>query len=677
MSALPLPGLQIDSPLVTPSAQNFLPPKWPPPRDFPVTIDADGNVVSRFGDTSWNLGPWNGRSLQLNFGDGPSSRSAQVISTENADIFRYVTAWWLWGPNAVRSARTLEGRHGLMKVVFVTCSDAGIKATDLSRFPKVIESLASRLTSTRPDAVLAYLNDLWLVRNDLGFTILDTEGLKQLSALIPQRESTQTAYIPPRIWTYQVNRLSECINDYVAHRESIEACYRFCLDAYAANAGGSLVAAYTGLSNGQLPFHPNNLEMVNKGYRKFYGAFRLTAKRFGIDELLDRWVNASPQAGVKALSSYLTLINYVGLAHVLNFSLQRVGEGSVLRANCHSVERDFCGEEIHTVGGITTKTIKDDDARWIVAPSVQRTIEAMASVAQVRMLAWAEYPGRKPTDADIANPILQAWAYEPWSANDPKYQLKKTPAYSQLQVMWPKLFDLEQLRITEADHILAMRMTFGLNPERFKVGMVWPLAWHQLRRTGAVNMLATGLVTDSSLQYQLKHATRAMSRYYGQNYLRLQSQLDDEARGLYLREMYRSLAREFEKLTSDRFVSPHGEKRKAQILESVTQKDHDKLVADGSAGRISYKETFLGGCVKLGTPCPLGGVSNITGCMGYGLELACSDVLLDREKRPMIVKLKDLLLDRRDRAEDGSLLRDAMQAQLESAERALHVIDSV
>ena len=61
-------------------------------------------------------------------------------------------------------------------------------------------------------------------------------------------------------------------------------------------------------------------------------------------------------------------------------------------------------------------------------------------------------------------------------------------------------------------------------------------------------MLNTGLVSEASLQYQLKHATRAMSRYYGQNHYKLNGSLDEEARGVYLREMYQTLAGEFQAL---------------------------------------------------------------------------------------------------------------------------------
>ncbi|MEX3937270.1 hypothetical protein AB4Y32_37005 [Paraburkholderia phymatum] len=76
------------------------------------------------------------------------------------------------------------------------------------------------------------------------------------------------------------------------------------------------------------------------------------------------------------------------------------------------------------------------------------------------------------------------------------------------------------LRITQQDRDLARLVTPTLDSGRFAVGKVWPLAWHQLRRTGTVNMQASGLVSDASLQFQLKHVSRAMSLYYGRGYAR-------------------------------------------------------------------------------------------------------------------------------------------------------------
>tara|TARA_R110002167_G_scaffold6553_8_gene30374 strand:- start:9709 stop:10755 length:1047 start_codon:yes stop_codon:yes gene_type:complete len=336
----------------------------------------------------------------------------------------------------------------------------------------------------------------------------------------------------------------------------------------------------------------------------FHGSFPEIAKEYGIFELLDRWVNLTDATGINALPKYLTLISSVGLAYLLNFSLMRVDEGAKLRADCYEVERDPLGDDIHTLKGVTTKTIEDDDARWIVSPSGEIAVKAMKAVAFLRLKAAKKNPHIRLSKDDIENPVLQSLPHEPWSSRAPRSQstkkYKKIRSYRDIWNIWPKFFDANKLTITEADLELANRMTFGLDPEKFAVGKVWPLAWHQLRRTGAVNMLASGLVTEAALQYQLKHDSRVTSQYYGKNYYRLKEPLSGETRGYYLREMYRSMVREFKALQSDQYVSPHGEKRKQQVISEISEKDHNQLLKAAKAGRISYRQTSLGVVQTLG-----------------------------------------------------------------------------
>jgi hypothetical protein len=197
----------------------------------------------------------------------------------------------------VLAATTLARRHESIKPLFVACSEAGILASDLSRFPRVIEMVARRLAPSKASRTFAMLHILLESRHDLGFELLDASGLKQLSRLLPEHESVQTAYIPPRIWTYQVLRLRECLDDYLAHREQIEACFRFCLQAHRHNAG-SWVQAFTHLKPQHTPFQALlTAGHVDKDGRRYYGSFRLTAERFGIDTLLDRWVHFTDKAG--------------------------------------------------------------------------------------------------------------------------------------------------------------------------------------------------------------------------------------------------------------------------------------------------------------------------------------------------------------------------------------------
>lgn len=649
-------------------AANF--PKWPPPLDAPVVIDSRGTVVSRVGDPSWDLTPWRGKALRLNFGDGETKGGR--VSAENARVFRFVSVWWLVGPNACTSATGIYLRHQAIKPLFVVCSEAGIPAIELSRQPRVIEILANRVAPSCAHYCLTVLHDLWLARDSLGFTLLDQAGLRLLNSLLPEHTATQTAYIPPRIWSYQVLRLKECLDDFAKHRSGIEECFRFCVSAYANNAGGSVSDTFAGMKPGQLPFTPTNYGMKETGGRVFHGPFRETAERFGIDSLLARWVTFDEKQGIRSLSSYLSLVSQVGLAYALNFTQMRVDEGAQLRVKCLRVETDPVGIEINLIGGITSKTTTDADAWWIASPSIPTAIDAMISVARLRTEVGRHNPNLDYSSEELDNPLLQAWVHEPWGAGRPKSNRRDQQSYAQLLADYPRLLDSEQIRITEDDHSIAHRLTLGLDRRKFEVGATWPFAWHQLRRTGAVNMLSSGLVSEPSLQYQLKQTARATSLYYGQNYYRLSCELSSEARGFYLREMYHSVLRQFETIRSDRFVSPWGTQRKERILSPISAGDHASLLSLARSGSVRYKETFLGGCANPGPPCPLGGISNISGCMGHGDSKPCEWVLLDREKVPLVRELHEVLSTRIAKTEPGSLQHDALSAQIQSAERALN-----
>ena len=60
--------------------------------------------------------------------------------------------------------------------------------------------------------------------------------------------------------------------------------------------------------------------------------------------------------------------------------------------------------------------------------------------------------------------------------------------------------------------------------------------------------------------------------------------------------------------------------------------------------------------------------------MGFGNEKPCKSALIDKEKLPMINQLKDVLSSQINVVEIGTSLHESLQAQLESAERAIHVI---
>lgn len=674
-------GLAIDTPLVSPQSRNFRPPRWPPPSTFPIAIDANGNVVCRYGDCRWNLWPWARKSLTLNFGDGPQRKGVPSITTENANLLRQIAAWWLFGTRAVRSAGDLDHRFRLLRPLFIHCSQHGISAAQVSNYPAVCDSLSSLLAPSTAAGFLAQLHNLFEARDILGFTLLDRESLRRLEAALPAHSERQTPYIPPRIWSYQNKRLRTFLDDFLEHRQRLEDCFQFCLEAYAKNAGSMALALQRGhIIRTRRPFIGSDSTGARTG-AEYHGHFSITAKRFGIDGLLDRWVLPYGQSiedkksTICLLSSYFSLTSYVAMAYMLNFSMMRVEEASQLRVNCLLVEQDEHFGPIYLLAGPTTKTIKDDDARWITSPSVKVAVEAAVSVAKLRAAVAEANPAIPRAADDLRDPYLLMRSYEPWAGSKalsmPLSVRRSILGYTPLSKAFPKLFDDGELTITEADIAIARLVTPTLDASSFSVGKRWPLAWHQLRRTGAVNMQASGLVSDASVQYQLKHASRAMSLYYGQGYSKVR--LNQAAQNEYIRTMYEVLGKEIVGLFSDRFVSPHGAQRKAGILKLVSAKDSKKLTEAARKGAISWRETLLGGCTKIG-PCEYGGVDNVSRCGGGDGSEPCADALFDREKEPALLQLKQVIEGRLTEAHPDSPYQQSLLAQRRAVENALDVI---
>jgi hypothetical protein len=670
--------LSVSTPLAVPEALNFTLQTWPPNDNFPIVIDDVGNVVSYFKDSVWDLTPWTQKVLRLNFGDSICRKNNPGISVENSKLFRLIMAWWLYRPGKALRIRTHINNYEVLRQIFIFCSKNNVKASELTRFPKILERLSEAIRPSRANIALSLLHEIFENRNELGFYLLDSNALRALSNCMPKHEKSQTAYIPPRIWLYQVNRLRACLDDFIEHKEKIANCFMFCLHAYSKNAGSLSEACSKTLPRKLLPFSTNVYNSLREGI-DFYGKFEKALEYFGITELFNRWLGAKRAASIGGFSTYFNLISYVGTAYIMNFSLMRVEEAFSLRSDCLITEKDeVTGENIYILKGVTTKTIEDDDACWITSPSTKIAIDVLSTVARLRMIAAEANKNILTNREDLDNPFLMLRPYEPWRQrsdyiSQPLSVRPVVQAYSTISSRFPKLFDSKQMTITKEDLEIGILITPTLDSKEFSVGKVWPIAWHQLRRTGAVNMNASGLVSDSSVQYQLKHATRALARYYGQGYYHLKINLNNRARSEYVRTMYEIIATEFSALQSDRFISPHGERRKLQIL-SIGVKDHEALTQAAASGKVSYRDTLLGGCTNP-KPCPYGGIDHVARCGGGDGRPPCEDALFDKSKLSLIRKLDDVITSRLVNAPKGTPLQQSLQAQKRAVENAIYVLE--
>lgn len=422
----------IDSPFITSTAPNYRLPSWPPPPDWPVVIDKNGLVVSRWGDPRWDVAPWAGKtsSIYFGYGEGRGRAKADVLTAENARLFKMVATWFIWGPDACGAVKTVRGYLDVLKPIFKLCSDNGISAANLMRFPKIFERVPTILSSGKYESAIMLLHRLYDDREQLGFAIVDQTGLKRLAGAAPEHSRVQTPYIPPRIWLYQVGRLRECLADFLAHREQIEACFQFCLEAYIKNYGSLEAALSMKRARDKTPFGASCQDYRTCTYQ---GPFLETATRFGITELLAKWCGRAQgsQIPVIVLSNYFTLVTYAGLAYIANFTLQRIEEVSSLRASCLLWEEDEQLGRVPIICGETTKTDPDSDARWVTSPSVVVAIEAMSAIARLRMICDSVNPLLHPTAADQKDPYLFSAPTEPWASSD----ARERPYHIRVRVM--------------------------------------------------------------------------------------------------------------------------------------------------------------------------------------------------------------------------------------------------
>jgi len=629
-------GLAINTPLAVPTSKAYRPPSWPPPRDWVCIADRDGNAVSRWGDSVWNLWPWTGKADKVNFGDGQKFKpNSPQIDMENADILRQLVTWRVWGPRGVKNSTTLMVNVVMpIRKVITLCSRHKILASDLSHYPALIEEVARSVAPSKFATVVAELDRLRDAREFLGFELLDQAGIQRLIAARPDHKHEQTEYIPQRIWTYLVMRLKECLDDYLAHQHEIEACFAFCVNAYEKNS----VKEFRSEKRRRNHRNPFQTQVYGKSGKRsgatYLGPFADTAQRFGIRDVLERWIGRLELTqGIPAFSSYFSLIQFAGLADVLSFTLMRVAEGMSLRKNGLVWHDDAVYGRIPLIQAETTKTDPDENALWITSPSVETAIRALSSVAKMRLSRVGEW-----TDAD--NPYLINHSFEPWSK--PKMaDMRLRPrgrALSEVVSSFPKLFDLQQLTITEDDLKIARAVCPTLNRDLFHVGKPWPLAWHQLRRTGAVNMFASGGISDSTMQLQLKHLSRLMPLYYGRGNTSLH--FNEATRVLLVNEQYEAMGRQLAAVQTDRFVSPYGHEHKKKLLASaceenivnlISEDDTEHYVKAARKHHINFRLTALGGCMKNG-PCDGDCVSSVGDCSGGDGKSPCINVLFDRNR---------------------------------------------
>lgn len=646
-------------------------PALPPPEDFPVMVNSQGGPVSRYGDSKWVVG-----GVSFNFGTNPSDLGShgRSLTEANGELLKRCVSWFMYGERRGVGVKTLYAYHSVLKPIFAFCSSLAkpIVASNIRRlFPTLDTELAHAIRPTNTKTTVCLLHELWQAREHLGFTLLEPKQIAHLVTLIVEHKSTQTQFIPPRIWVYQAQRMGSFLQDFLDHKVKFDAALRELLDTYRVNFG-SLAKSRRAARSQRNPFSKESTKHI-RGCT-YLGSFADFAERHGIRDVLGRWLfrpgqtweNTDPRGKcIRLLSYYFNAIGLVGTAYLQCFSGMRICEALSLRSNCLTVEPDPLLGDIYILRGETSKTTQDDDARWLTAPTVELALEAMSTVARWRTDIGVELGGMPLSSEDRENPYLIQRPYEPWLGAGARVPCETRPtvqrpsgySINQYEAKVAGLFEKDVMRITADDEAFVRRFNAKANLEAYGEGRIWKLASHQYRRTVAV-MMGASQVSLEAQQYQFKQLTLNQGVYYrtGSQNVQLNQSFAHEL----VSTKYELVSVELGLLNGPEYVSPISPKRKGEILRFHEVSSGDEIQKAIKKGELAVKQTLFGVCTRRDS-CPYGGHDNYAHCSD------CNDALLSKRRRSGVEQLGKTiavrLLD--------VPLETPLRAQLERSARAV------
>lgn len=623
---------------------------YPPKDDFVMSINQSGEVVSRYGDDTWDFTPF----------DATQKLQFKLFDEANKALFKQLMFYVIYShlfPGKYSSVATWYLSY---KNVFRACSEANIKASELSRFPRVIREIAESIAIRSPsrfDRSIWHFDVVLKHQEQIGFRLLNEAGIAIFKEYEPIYEKGQTAYIPHRIWTKFIEYFDCVLDDFESHQDELENAYHYVAESFLLNESNGVSRSNSS------PFSKGRA--LNKKY--YSGSFEDYLNTNGLMSIFEKYMERAGAGKFEAykIDQFGALLNNMVVTcylYILFYSIMRKSEALSLRVDCFQIETDQQTGRYYLLKGETTKTDPDSDARWIVPKRVERAV----NIAK-KLVSWKLQHISTPKDAP---PLFQTMNV--WRPEHRKSTARAIKSFDNVIESSTYFFKPEQFEINQEDYDEALALTPSLvKCDWFKVGGVWKFSYHQFRRTLAV-YFAINRVSASSTQLQMKHGTREQQFHYQNNAgrLRLNNLAEQEIVNEYYAEMYRNIA----SVVDGEQVLPHKRSPvKQEVVRFVEDGEMKKLLKAQKNGAVGLRKNILGGCMKQG-PCEYGGFDSIVQCAGGTTGNMCSDLIIDGSREQEFADDKAYCEGQmNDVPKDSPRLR-ALEAEVRGYENVLDVI---
>jgi hypothetical protein len=630
-----------------------------------ISLDQRGLPLSYFDDDVWDFTALKD-CIKVTWSGGKNRK----LSEENLRLCKSIILAVIYDKRILRGRlQSLRALKTLLMKYSIICDNAtkpngkSLLISELSSYPKLIPQLTECFRSdwTKEFSVL---EKLYRYREEVGFVLLSESSLQKIAHILvkkPLHLEKQHPVIPPRIWHYQISRIESLLNDFNSIKASL---FKIIDDVKSASAQNKrlffqnqkAIGVSTTLS---IPYlNPLNNSKTFEGKLVFSRSFHQMLRESGVLIVLNRYNDPSKIYTLQSITTILEGVRDSAFAYIQFFSLQRISETISLHVDCLSVEKDERLGDVYILSGETTKTIQDDDAKWLVPKRVELGLNIAKDIST---FIYKYLPENLVKDSN-KRPLRVTSSHLGFNPNPPKQLVSKG---SVMYKLFDGFFQKEHMTITLDDYNFAKALTPDIvNREDYQIGQCWKWQSHQCRRTMIVYMLSSGLISIQSVQYLAKHMHSFMTQYYGRNYTNIT--LNESVANDIILESYLSKARKVQQVhdQQNQVVFPH---KTNKLLNAVSGKSEKELIAKFKSEELGFRPTLLGFCAKAGY-CPYGGVESITKCAGSNGGSICAEAIFAIDNQESLLNLKTSYKKEYDSLASTSMRRKAIGFEIKAIE---------
>lgn len=554
-----------------------------PPDDFVVSRTLDGEIVSLYGDIVWDFTVYHpdGKPSNLVFtywDKGKLTPKREKLISEIKHIFFILI--WLRDKNPL-SIGTLRN---YLTVAREIAKFAEHKNTNLKEVIANTELFLEFIRSQNSGWFVETLSSLLLLLigssyQKFAIKIVTKDTLRQLQKQNKQYRATlkQHAPIPTRIYSEILTKLMCYLDDWEKISNEL---MQLTLECYRLKVS----------TKNKTVYYHSILDRASESLRTFV-------------------IKHTGQFTIKFINSLITETQILCKLAIQAFTGMRDEEAHTIPYQCIK-EVSSNSQKHYLIIGRTTKLNHGNPltTQWVTSIEGSKAVRIAQKIADYIYQVHDDHPTKLVSDI-FQYPLFISASYFGFASKTITSTLSKYRTGTvQSQLVMRKLTSkIKKADIEELEQIDPHRA--WQSEDKFQIGQYWKLTTHQLRRSLALYAQRSGLVSLPSLRRQLQHITNEMTNYYAKG-SSFAKNLITEDKSHFANEWQQTQAESnalgyiFNVLMSNTPLYGghiHWMENTLKDEEGIIIFDRKQTLQRFKKGDISYKETIIGGCTKVGT----------------------------------------------------------------------------